>query len=307
MISGAESPVHTPKSATFNHDVASDPDGTTTPSVAYCLRATATYTDNIDTDRDATDAVDLREDAHGTHEAAVQIADPANAAPKFDPDQDLNTPGNQADAMRMVPENKDGEPVGNAVSATDKDLLTYALSGDDASAFKVDNNGQIRTAMKLNYEMKSEYTVVLTATDPSTASASITVHITVTDENDKPAITGDESFMYAENGTDAVGSFAATDEDGDDIEWGVSGTDADDFEIDGGVLSFKKSPNFEGATDRDESADLGDQGKGDKVYKVTVTASGGDPVATRRTRHHGYRDRRGRARQGDIRPAAAAG
>ena len=42
-------------------------------------------------------------------------------------------------------EKANNAPIGNSVSATDKDpLLTYALSGDDASAFKVDNNGQIK-------------------------------------------------------------------------------------------------------------------------------------------------------------------
>ncbi|MCY4528762.1 MAG: cadherin domain-containing protein, partial [Chloroflexi bacterium] len=279
-ITGARSPVYTPDSAVFD----STPDNGTDDEDAYCLRATATYTDNIDSDQDGdanNNVVVLEEDAHGTHDAPVQIADPANAAPKFDNDQDLNTPGDQADATRMVKENADGEPVGNAVSADDKDQLTYALSGDDASAFKVDNNGQIRTAMKLNFEEKSEYTVVLTATDPSTATDSLNVNITVTDENDPGAVTGDEAFTYAENDTAAVGTFQATDEDGDDIVWSLGGVDAGIFEIDGGELTFKDSPNFEGAKDDDEvPGDLGDQGKGDNVYQVTVTANAGEHAIT---------------------------
>ena len=86
-----------------------------------CLRATATYTDNIGTDT-ATPA--------GVSERPVQISDPANSAPKFG-DQDLVTIGDQSDeATRSVAENQDaGETVGNPLTATDMDLLLYNLSG----------------------------------------------------------------------------------------------------------------------------------------------------------------------------------
>ena len=53
------------------------------------------------------------------------------------------------------------------------------------------------------------------------------------------------SMDYAENGTDPVATFTATDPDGDAIVWSLDGRDKDDFEIDGGVLTFKKSPNYE--------------------------------------------------------------
>ena len=87
---------------------------------------------------------------------------------------------------------------------------------------------------------------------------------------------GHLEFSYAENGTDPVATFSATDADGDEIEWSLSGVDKDDFSIEGGVLAFKKSPNYEGATDRDEDGDsAGDQGKGDNVYKITVVANNG--------------------------------
>ena len=46
--------------------------------------------------------------------------------------------------------------------------------------------GQIKTAMKLDYETKDMYMVVVTATDPSGASDSIMVTIMVTDGPDDP-------------------------------------------------------------------------------------------------------------------------
>ena len=86
----------------------------------------------------------------------------------------------------------------------------------------------------------------------------------------------DFECTYPENGTGPVATFAATDADGDEIDWDLDGIDKGIFKIDGGVLTFDKSPNFEGAKDGDEKPDeAGDQGKGDNVYKVTVKASGG--------------------------------
>ena len=213
-----------------------------------------------------------------TPERPVQEDDPANAAPKFDDDNDPNTPGKQPDAVRSVKENEKDESVGDPVVADDEDLLEYSIS--DTDNFKVDNGGQITTKVELDYETKSQYTIVLTAEDPSGATGSTNVIINVTDENDPAVISGDKTYSYAENGTDAVATFTATDQDGDAIEWSLEGVDKGVFEIDEdtGELTFKDSPNFEGAKDKDEVAEteaLGDQGAGDNKYQVTVKASGG--------------------------------
>ena len=247
--------------------------------VGFTLHAVATYKDNIDSDQDTgTPGDQLEEIAGGSSMAPAQVSDPANTAPKF-PDQDLNTAGDQSDtAMRSVAENADkGTVVGEPIPADDTDLLLYSLNGDDASSFTVvKTDGQIKTAEELDYETKSEYMVTLMAMDPSGATDTINVMITVTDENDGAVIVGVEGIDYPENGEDPVATFSATDADGDEIEWSLSGVDEDAFEIDGGVLTFKESPDFEGATDMDEdTGSLGPQGEGDNVYQVTVEASDG--------------------------------
>ena len=69
---------------------------------------------------------------------------------------------------------------------------------------------------------------------------------------------------YAENGTGAVATYTAEDPEGADItSWSLSGDDADDFMIEGGVLTFKKSPDYEMATDEDT----------DNMYEVMVQAT----------------------------------
>ena len=52
--------------------------------------------------------------------------------------------------------------------------------------------------------------------------------------------------MYAENGTGPVATYTAVDPEMTAItSWSLAGTDAGVFDIAGGVLSFKKSPDFE--------------------------------------------------------------
>ena len=53
------------------------------------------------------------------------------------------------------------------------------------------------------------------------------------------------TIMYPENGTEPVATFTAVDPEGKDIVWSLDGDDAGAFEIEGGVLTFAKSPDYE--------------------------------------------------------------
>ena len=83
----------------------------------------------------------------------------------------------------------------------------------------------------------------------------------------------DASIMYAENGTDPVATYTAVDPEGAAIAWSLSGGDAADFTIAGGVLAFVKSPNFEKP---------GDDGT-DNIYDVVVEATDGTGHVGRET------------------------
>ena len=71
------------------------------------------------------------------------------------------------------------------------------------------------------------------------------------------------SISYGENGTGAVAFFSATSPEGDEVGVSLQGVDGGDFTIDGGVLRFKSSPDFEDPTDDD----------GDNEYEVTVRST----------------------------------
>ncbi len=255
----------------------------TSADATNTLQVWASYNDGFATTD--TEGADVGDTASEASEHPSRARPNANAAPRFLDDGPL---------ARSVAENSKGASVGDPVAAIDADPMIYTLSGDDAGAFKIDNSGQITTAEKLDFESKSSYAVTVTATDPSLASASIMVNITVTDTDDPAVITGN-SVEYAENGTGPVASFTATDQDGDDIEWSLSGADGAKFAISAdGTLSFKSSPNFEAEADAD----------GDNIYMVTVSAArGSTSVAVTVTNV----DEAGSVSLSDLQPQAGAG
>ena len=213
--------------------------------VGKSLRATATYTDPQGPNKEAS----------ATSANQVQEKPVTNNAPTF-----------PSAAERSVPENTAaGEDIGGPVTAEDSgDTLTYTLGGADASSFDiVDSTGQIQTKAPLDHETNDTYTVVVTATDSSLATSTITVTIKVTDVNEPPAtISGPDTGLYAENDTGAVATYTATDPEGDQVVWDVSGEDAVDFRISGGILNFNAQPDHENPVDGDK----------DNVYYVTVEA-----------------------------------
>ena len=73
------------------------------------------------------------------------------------------------------------------------------------------------------------------------------------------------TIMYPENGTEPVATFTAVDPEGKDIVWSLGGADAGAFGIEGGVLTFAKSPDYESPVDV----------PGNNTYTVIVQASDG--------------------------------
>ena len=86
-------------------------------------------------------------------------------------------------------------------------------------------------------------------------------------------------IMYAENGTAPVRTFTSEDPEGAGIHWDVTGLDADDFGISGGVLTFNDPPDYEKPSDRaradDEATpDVTETVAGvDNMYQITIRAS----------------------------------
>ena len=88
-----------------------------------------------------------------------------------------------------------------ATDADSGDTLTYALSGDDAMYFSIDEMGQITVGAgaMLDYETKMSYMVTVTATDPDGKTDTIDVTINVTDVEENPLL-----VKYDTNGDQTI-------------------------------------------------------------------------------------------------------
>ena len=100
--------------------------------------------------------------------------------------------------------------------------------------------------------------------------------VTVTDQNEGPEISGQQSLSFTENQTTewVLATYTATDpEDPSALitRWSLTGTDAGDFTIDeNGQLTFRNVPDHERPADS----------RRDNVYNLSVRASDG--------RNYGY-------------------
>ena len=268
-----------------NDDIGDANSDTYTPKagdVGDTLTATASYTDG--------------EGAGKTAEAGsanIVAEDTRNKPPAF-VDQDTETDGVQNDmATRKVDENTKavaaddalddgsedtGDNVGGVVMATDPDpnaeTPTYTLGGADATKFRVRDNGQIEvgSGTKLDYETKQTYMVTVMAEDSFGSSSSIDVTIMVNPIDEVPDVSGEETPEYLENGTGSVATYTAVDPERTAITfWSLEGTDADAFTIEGGVLRFKKSPDYETPADV-LGTSPSTAAAGDNEYEITVQA-----------------------------------
>ena len=284
---------------------ATSPERRPAPSdVGRYLRATVTYSDKFGAGKTAS-AVSAN---------PVEAKTLADSAPSFaGRDDDESTP--DIDIARSVDENTAvGMPIGEPVSALDpdEDILFYELldtpdlEDDDGDArFTIDSlSGQIRVGRVLGADAgetedegptsltdvpgapgNSQYVLRVRASDPSTASVTVNVIVTVTEVNEPPAFSNDAPTLL--NVVEKVNedppvirvehdglpidadTYGVTDQDGSvdnsyndtNYTYSVSGADSDDFSFDSGTLAFKAGhePDFE-----DQSS-----------YSITVVAHSG--------------------------------
>ena len=167
---------------------------------------------------------------------------------------------------RLTRSVSEGAAVGTMVHsyrATDEDgdAVGYRLrDADDAPFFSVQETtndagepiGILRTAAGLDYEMNTSHTVEIQAYDTDGDTDEIAIEISITNENDEtPTFTGNplSAIPVQENtarGMQLGNSYAASDPDGFDISYSLSGDDADSFMIsDSGVLMTLESLDYD--------------------------------------------------------------
>ena len=99
------------------------------------------------------------------------------------------------------------------LSTTVNDRLTYWLGGTDASMFSiVRSTGQIQTSQPLDYETGTSYSVTVTAADPSNATSSVPVTITIVNIDEAP-VAVDDTASATEDGSAVLIDVLANDSD----------------------------------------------------------------------------------------------
>ena len=222
------------------------------------LRVTSAYDDNQDSGKTAETVLGV-----------VRAAPASNTPPAF--------PTGETGQRTVSEDAAPGQPIGDPVGAVDDDpgdttALTYSLDRAAEEVFDiVPETGQLLTAAPLNYEHVTSYTVTVTATDPSSAVASIPVTIAVEDVNEPPMLSGERVISLPENSQRPVATYTATDPEERDLIWRLDGRDRGAFEFSDGVLSFLDPPDFESPTNA----------AGVNTYLVTIVVSDGMHTITR--------------------------
>ena len=234
----------------------------------------------------------------------------SNSRPKFVNDEGRSI----SSTTREIDENNDaGEVVGEAVLAEDDETddtnnnLTYTLSGPDAATFNIDrgqpsDNGEtavsgsrgqiaVKKANALDYETKSVYQVIVTATDGSGASASIAVTINVLDVEPEPPklveTPPNVEPVFAEatyeleiaegmaTGRNVGAPVRATDENADDtLSYELSGDDADSFEItSSGQIRTAEALDVDTQDEYTVTVTVDDGNEGTATAEVTITVT----------------------------------
>ena len=210
---------------------------------------------------------------------------------------------------REVAENaRIGDYVGAPVRAAGVgNMYTLGSGVGDHLKFQIDPEyGQLSVAgvgtrPDLDYEVKSIYNVEVTARNAQGEEATAEVSIELTNLNETPYFVRDTQETdhailaekrFPEKGGGAVANYHAVDPDkANNVDWYLTGVDAADFTIDGGVLKFGTEPDFENPTDRayddDRNGTIEDnEASPNNMYQITVratekTAVGGGPLKSK--------------------------
>ena len=177
-----------------------------------------------------------------TKDVNISIIDINDAAPVFTSDATFSAAENQI-------------AIGT-VTATDpeEDSFSFSISGTE---LQITSSGVLTFANAPDYETKSTYTATATVIDTEDNSATQEITVNVTNVNEiAPEFTSDATFSAAENQT-AIGTVTATDAEGDDVTFTVSGGEL--AITTAGVLTFASDPDYETKS----------------TYTATVTASDG--------------------------------
>ena len=150
-------------------------------------------------------------------------------------------------------------------------ITRWSVAGRDGGDFTVNEAGELTFRTPPDFERPADsnrdntYEVTVRASDGRYyGTLDVTVTVEAVDEAPEFQRNTQDAFVYPENGASSIYTYRATDPEGSDVAWGLSGTDDSAFTMsEAGVLSFNSPPDYESPTDSGR----------DNIYLVTVEAS----------------------------------
>ena len=158
---------------------------------------------------------------------SILITDLNDVSPIFTSSPSFSAPENQL-------------AIGTVIASDEEDdELSFSISGEE---LVITAEGVLTFVSAPDFETKSSYSAVVTVSD-GINEATQDIAVNVTNVNDvAPVFTSSATFSAAENQT-AIGTVTATDAEGDDVTFTISG---DELAISSaGVLIFISAPDFE--------------------------------------------------------------
>ena len=237
------------------------------------FRSTPDYERPADSDRDNVYslAVQVSDGGYyGSHDVTVTVT-PVNEPPT------ITTTRSSATGLRQ-PENRTSRLYTYRATDPEGSSITWSVGGTDGGFFTIDQRGQFSFSETSppDFEIPGDsgrdnvYNVTVQASD-GTHTESVPVTVSITDVNEGPEISGNQSLGFDENrATEQVlARYAGSDPEnpGTPINrWSTSGTDGGDFAInEQGELTFRKVPDYERPVDSNR----------DNIYNFSVRAYDG--------------------------------
>ena len=240
---------------------------TLTPTLAMVgtrLQATATY-----------------DDGQGTGKSAQSAQTEAVIGPPDPPGSLAATPGDEQVTLAWTTPADNGSPIthyayrqsADGGTTWGPDWTTIPSSDAETTSFTIEDltNG-------------TEYTFEVRAVNAVGEGQAARTKATPVQPNRPPTLDGPSAVSFAENSTDAVGTYTATDPDGDSLTWLLTGRDASAFELSGRdttrTLYFQQAPDFETQPTYTVEVVVTDAGSLSATVAVSVTVSNVDEPGT---------------------------
>lgn len=191
-----------------------------------------------------------------------------------------NSPVFSSNSSFTVDENQSS--IGSVVASdADGDGVTYSISGADSSFIVIDaSNGGLSFISPPDYEEdKVSYSIDVTASD-GVFSEIQSINVLVNNINDNSPKISSSALYNSDENQSSIGSVVATDADGDDLTFSISG---DEISISTeGVLTFITNPDYEIKTEYTASITVSD-GTNSASQDITVAINNlndNDPIFT---------------------------